>query len=137
MKIPVFKTLVTVGKNEQNCDSSNWTVFYNINLPADSFINEMTLILNNDHLLKIDMDSEEILNININDLEKSLKDMDDDFMQFFKLKKEKGKWFINLSMDGNLSMSENIIISQKRREGNNKKTSMEGIIISYRERVKK
>ena len=137
MRIPVFKTLVTVGKNEQNCTSSDWTVFYNINLPTDSFINEMTLILNNDHLLKIDMDSEEILNININDLEKSLKDMDDDFMQFFKLKKEKGKWFINLSMDGNLSMSENIIISQKRREGNNKKTSMEGIIISYRERVKK
>ena len=118
--------------SEKDCNTSDWTEMYALDLSSvDAFVDEICVIAKNEHLLRITCDDQDIINLSINDLFDKYKS---NIMKDISVEKSSGKYYISIRL-GDYYLN-TVKVYQKRRSGENKKTTLEGFIVSYREIIK-
>jgi hypothetical protein len=116
---------------EQNlsCNDIDYTLFYTINFNKPVLFEELLITCQNDHIIKIEIDSEIILDDSIKDLWNILTDKQ--LMNSIKITKNLSEYCIKF--DFNKYEATEIKIYQKRRDNKTAKIKTIGYVISYEE----
>ena len=119
---------------ELTANPTTWTEMYSFDYSTrECFIMEICINSNNNHLLKIEIDDESIIEINVNDLYDKFEDTEK-IMNGLKIEKDGGNYILNLELD-ETNYCNSLKIYQKRRDNKTRNLSLNGILIKYKERI--